>query len=382
MTEQQPSPAERLTAAYNRMMERIRELMEDTEDKGIPTLEEGIKQAGNKAVELGEITREEAEKLGGWIKRDMEEATQYLASGGREFAAWLKFDIEQVEKRVLDVLLSVADRTKLELEAFERSMQVLARQLAATATDVAALPTGGLRDAARAWLAGLLRPSEGADAAAEAAMGELARRLDAEVRRATDELIALHGLEGRAAAEILGRMGAAYTVDKAADPARASLVGAALSGALGGLAADLAAGGLTFGAGALIGGLLGAAGARGIASAYNLARGSDASTVRWSHGFLTGRVAAAVLRYLAVAHFGRGRGDFVAGEYPEHWAALVEEMVAVHRARLAELWSGAARGDPPAMLSAQLRAPLEAIVEGVLGRLYPPRPSPGGGSVR
>lgn len=123
MTEQHPSPAERLAAAYNRMMERLQELMENAEDKGIPTLEEGIKQAGNKAVELGELTRDEAEQLGRWIKRDMEEASQYLASGGREFAAWLKFDIDQVEDRLLDVLFSVADRTKLELAAFERALE-------------------------------------------------------------------------------------------------------------------------------------------------------------------------------------------------------------------------------------------------------------------
>lgn len=123
MTEQHPTPAERLTSAYNRMMERIRELMEDTEDKAIPTLEEGIKQAADKAVELGEITREEAEKIGGWIRRDMEEATHYLADGGREFADWLKFDIGQVESRLLDVLLSVADKTKLQLAAFERAME-------------------------------------------------------------------------------------------------------------------------------------------------------------------------------------------------------------------------------------------------------------------
>lgn len=123
MTEQHPSPTETLIAAYNRMMERIQELMEDAEDKAIPTLEEGIKNASEKAVELGEITAEEAEKIGGWIKRDMEEASLYLASGGREFADWLKFDIEQVEKRVLDVLLSIADRTKLELAAFERSIE-------------------------------------------------------------------------------------------------------------------------------------------------------------------------------------------------------------------------------------------------------------------
>ena len=123
MTKQQPTATESLIAAYNRMLERVQELMEDAEDKAIPTLEEGIKNARNKAVELGEISAEEAEKIGGWIKRDMEEASLYLASGGREFANWLKFDIEQVEKRVLNVLLSVADRTKLELEAFERSIE-------------------------------------------------------------------------------------------------------------------------------------------------------------------------------------------------------------------------------------------------------------------
>jgi hypothetical protein len=256
---------------------------------------------------------------------------------------------------------------------FEQSTHVLARQLAATATDTVALPTTGLKDAARAWLGSLLRPGERTDAAADVAMGELAQRLDAEVRRATDELIGLHGLSGRAATEVLQRMGAQLEVDKAADPGKASVLGAAVSGALGGLAADLAAGGLTFGAGALLGGLLGAAGARGLASAYNTARGTDATTVRWSAEFMTGRVIAAVLRYLAVAHFGRGRGDFVAGEYPAHWGALVAEVVALHRAMLADLWAGAVRGDAAAALELRLRAPLETIASEVLGRLYTSR---------
>ena len=261
---------------------------------------------------------------------------------------------------------------------FEQSLQALARQLAATATDTVTLPTTGFKDAARSWIGSLLRPGERSDADADMAMGELAQRLDGEVRRATDELIALHGLSGRAATEVLQRMGAQLAVDKAADPAKASMFGAAVSGALGGLAADLAAGGLTFGAGALLGGLLGAAGARGLASAYNTARGTDATTVRWSAEFMTGRVAAAVLRYLAVAHFGRGRGDFVAAEYPAHWGALVAEVVAPRRAMFAELWADAARGDPPAVIEARLRAPLEAIAVEVLGRLYPSRAPSGG----
>jgi hypothetical protein len=233
------------------------------------------------------------------------------------------------------------------------------------------MPTAGLRDTARSWLGGLLRPGERTDAAADAAMGELARRLDAEVRRATDQLIELHGLSGRAAAEILQRMGAEFAVDKAADPGKASVIGAALSGALGGLAADLAAGGLTFGAGALLGGVLGAAGARGLASAYNLARGSDATSVRWSPEFMTGRVSGAVLRYLAVAHFGRGRGDFVAGEYPPHWGPLVEQAIARHRAGLGHVWSEAHQAAGTPVLESRLRASLETIVTEVLAALYP-----------
>ena len=203
-------------------------------------------------------------------------------------------------------------------------------------------------------------------------MARLAQRLDAAVRAATDQLIELHGLSGHAAGDILQRMGAEYAVDKAADPGKASLIGAAVSGALGGLAADLAAGGLTFGAGAVLGGLLGAAGARGLASVYNLARGSDATTVRWSGEFLTGRASGAVLRYLAVAHFGRGRGDYVASEYPPHWGPLVEAALQARRGELEQLWAAAERGETSAALESRLRPQLEAVTAEVLGRLYPP----------
>jgi len=259
-------------------------------------------------------------------------------------------------------------------DTFERSMHVLAKQLAAIGADGTTVSAQGAAGAARAWVTALLGSRGRTDAATDAAMAQLAQRLDAAVRAATDELIALHGLSGRAAGEILQRMGTEYAVDKAADPGKASLIGAALSGALGGLAADLAAGGLTFGAGAVLGGLLGAAGARGLAGAYNLARGSDATTLRWSAEFLTGRVAGAVLRYLAVAHFGRGRGDYVAAEYPQHWGAVVDAAVSAQRAFLDRLWSEAEGGTPAAALESRLRPLLETIVSDVLERLYPTQP--------
>jgi hypothetical protein len=252
-------------------------------------------------------------------------------------------------------------------EVFDRSMQVLAAQLAAAAEDVAVVGHRGLGETARAWLGG----GERTDLALDRATDELGARLDAEVRRSTDELIRLHGLSGQASAEVLARMGTEFAVSRAADLGKASVLGGAVTGALGGLAADLAAGGLTFGAGALIGGLIGAAGARGAAKAYNLARGVDTSTVRWSPEFLGGRVVAAITRYLAVAHFGRGRGEFAQDEYPGHWRAVVEAAVESRRPRLEEAWSIATRGSTSGDVERRLTPLVSEIADEVLRVLYP-----------
>jgi len=82
---------------------------------------------------------------------------------------------------------------------------------------------------------------------------------------------------------------------------------------------------------------------------------------------MTGRVAGAVLRYLAVAHFGRGRGDYVAAEYPPHWGAVVDAAVSTQRATLDEIWSAAAAGVTADALESRLRPLLEAVASDVLG---------------
>jgi hypothetical protein len=201
-------------------------------------------------------------------------------------------------------------------------------------------------------------------------MTALAQRADAAVRESTDELIRLHGLAGSARAEILKRVGGEFEVQAAAEPAGAGVLGAIVSGALGGLAADVAAGGLTFGAGALIGGLLGAAGMTQLAHAYNSSRGSDSTVVSWSPEFRTARVSAAVLRYLAVAHFGRGRGEYVQGEYPAHWVPVVDVAVRQEGERLTGLWAPLAENSDSGRLAARLEPLLTECTARVLDRLY------------
>jgi hypothetical protein len=252
-------------------------------------------------------------------------------------------------------------------EVFSRSMAALAAQLAAAATDVVEVGRRSLGETTRAWLG----ESGDSDPALERAMTALGTRLDAQVRASMDELIRLHGLSGSASGEVLARMGTAFAVSQAADVGKAGVLGGAVTGALAGLAADLAAGGLTFGAGALLGGVLGAVGGRGVAKAYNLSRGVDASSVRWSADFLAGRVVAAVLRYLAVAHFGRGRGDFAQDEYPEDWRTAVETAVAARRTQLDPAWPVAGGKVAAGDLARDLQPVLTEVAVDVLRGLYP-----------
>jgi hypothetical protein len=83
--------------------------------------------------------------------------------------------------------------------------------------------------------------------------------------------------------------------------------------------------------------------------------------VQFSDAFLRSLLVAGLLRYLAVAHFGRGRGGFVEGEAPAFWQAEVEREIAGHDATLPQ----AMRGEP-----AVLAALLEKIMASVLDHLY------------
>jgi GTPase SAR1 family protein len=259
------------------------------------------------------------------------------------------------------------------LLVFRESMQALADQIAAAASDAETLAEMDIQGKARAWLGAVTTGVERGDVHQARAENELAGRLDARIRATTQELVRLHGLTGTATEEVLKRMGSEFAVDRPADADKASVWGGLLSGALGGLAADLGAGGLTFGAGALIGGVLGVFGGRGLAKAYNLARGGQTGTVRWSPDFLFERIAAALMRYLAVAHFGRGRGEFVSGSAPAHWQTAVGDALNRRRAAFNAIWTVRGEGlnaGTQAMATALLPLLLESTQE-VLIRLYP-----------
>ena len=202
-------------------------------------------------------------------------------------------------------------------------------------------------------------------------MRTLSERLDADIRDSTDRLIAIHRLDGRAAAEVVARLVENVTADTPVDERKAAVVGGFVSGALTGLAADLASGGLTFGAGLLAGGIVGAVGAAGLARGFNLVRGKTESSIRWSDEFVAGLVPAAVLRYLAVAHYGRGRGEWAASEYPPFWRDAVLAAIE-HEGGVAPILAlRAVEGCNVQSLANAWQAKLADIALAVLMALYP-----------
>ncbi|MCP5158233.1 MAG: hypothetical protein H6974_06755 [Gammaproteobacteria bacterium] len=110
--------------AYRQMMERAKnrlEELEQAEKAAFPQLNASIEHAAEKAVEVGELTREEAQLIGGYLKRDLEDAGHYLVVTGRDLRAWLRFDLELLEDRLLDFFQRGVDQSRLDLLEFETS---------------------------------------------------------------------------------------------------------------------------------------------------------------------------------------------------------------------------------------------------------------------
>ncbi len=237
------------------------------------------------------------------------------------------------------------------------SVEVLAHAIGAAAADGEAL---GLYRLAR------LDRKRSGDA--------LARRLEESVATATERLIELHGLRGEGAEDVRVRLGDVSAPSDPANPWQRSVLGGLVGGALGGLAADVAHGGLTFGGGAVAGAILGAAGLGGLSWAYRVLGSEAEPRMTWSPEFLDRQVRDAVLRYLAVAHAGRGAGEFRAREQPDFWRAAVERERDAHLPELHELWERAQRDsgeDAGREAGFELIEPLDAMIRAVLREFYP-----------
>ena len=203
------------------------------------------------------------------------------------------------------------------------------------------------------------------------AMQALVTRFELNTAQTTTDLLALYKLDPGAATTINTRVRDNFVVRMPIDARHAGLLGAIVSGATSGLTADLLAGGLTGGVGALIGGLAGAVAFAGVAQGYNAGTDRRLPSVAFTDPFLRSLVIAAILRYLAIIHFGRGRGHFSESEAPSFWQELVEQAVTSHEATLNRLWKVVRDGTDPTSATPQMQELLASITMSTLRQLYP-----------
>ncbi len=113
----QPYGTDKLVEAYDRMMRRTQEFVEKS-------IQEPFKKAVDTAVEMGELTRDEAERVAMYLKRDMQETAQHLSDSGHELREWFRFDLQQIENRMLETFSKLVDYSRIELARMSGRLEI------------------------------------------------------------------------------------------------------------------------------------------------------------------------------------------------------------------------------------------------------------------
>jgi len=121
MTED-PDQRDREISGYERMLGRLRDSVEDWRDETGPRLRWAIDRLREQAVELNELTHDEADRVARWLRRDVEEAADYSVRTERDLSNWLSMDIQLVESWLWERFSSVADQTRLDWLRFQQSL--------------------------------------------------------------------------------------------------------------------------------------------------------------------------------------------------------------------------------------------------------------------
>ncbi|GJL54661.1 MAG: hypothetical protein NPIRA02_17930 [Nitrospirales bacterium] len=171
---------------------------------------------------------------------------------------------------------------------------------------------------------------------------ELCQRLEDDIRVAMRDLIEWHGLEGEAAIKIQSQLHdftvpiESSVMEEALGRAALGGFGGAAAGTAAGAAIDAATGGMSLGLFALTGAFLGALGLAAWGKDVEI---GEILTIRWVPEFLHALTQDLLLRYMAVAHFGRGRGHFQTDqESPIIWQEAIRKVYEGEQAALQQMW--------------------------------------------
>jgi hypothetical protein len=107
---------------YDRVLDRLRNVLSKMEQVTVKTLKEEIDKAVNLEADIEKLTEAEVSLIAAYVKRDITHLKQYLLETERGLADWLKFDALLVETKLLNVLTSIADHTVTDWQALQHRL--------------------------------------------------------------------------------------------------------------------------------------------------------------------------------------------------------------------------------------------------------------------
>lgn len=95
----------RLAAGYHKLLEYLHE--------------KPIEHALESLSELQEFSKEEVSNIGDYLKRDLEEAANFMQINGKELKDWLRYDLYMIEGTLGNTFSKMVDETRETLKGFE-----------------------------------------------------------------------------------------------------------------------------------------------------------------------------------------------------------------------------------------------------------------------
>lgn len=117
---------ERLIEAYDVMLQRAEHGLATAAAGSETALAHVLYAARRTAIDVGELTREEADKVHDFVSRDLYSAGEQLAMQEREVADRLRLGTLSVEQALLERISRLAQAAKLELRHLEKARRRLA----------------------------------------------------------------------------------------------------------------------------------------------------------------------------------------------------------------------------------------------------------------
>ncbi len=112
-------------SAYNRMLNHARTYLQETTHELGSNIHDVIESAKKQTIHLGELSKDEAELIGTYLRRDLHNAGEFIKQQRGELADWLRFDVKQIEQRTWEALSLVVDKTTIELNHLRNRAQQL-----------------------------------------------------------------------------------------------------------------------------------------------------------------------------------------------------------------------------------------------------------------